>query len=181
MTHQVIELHFDKATSEKLFDIWKQLEQAGFGPLPAGSPHLSLASFGSGDPDKLASGMKQLVPSRSFQVSFGNVGVFLRQSCVVFLGIIPTFELNQLHKRIHDLALSAAKDLHPYYAPDQIVFHSTLANVERARLGVLMDVITTLDLPTHAVVEDMRLVEYFPATDLIVHPFIASLPDSGNL
>lgn len=127
-----IVLSFDPAADGHIRAIWKRLADAGLGdPVPAleaEGPHLSLAVFESGDKELLGSRIKALADKfEPIKIQFDAVSVFPGQSHVLFLPATVSRPLLDLHQACHTKIQALVKDWHPYYLPEQLLFHCTLA------------------------------------------------------
>ena len=168
MTHQVIEAQFDPATAGQLELARQKIYELGFGSLPAGIPHVSLSSFQNSQLKTWQECLPALATRAAIEVEFSYLGIFRGESFIIYMGIIPSRKLTALHEDVHRIGLLAAGELHARYYPDRITFHSTLAApVKREDLGVAIQLLTQFDLPRTGTLNNLALVEYFPAVTLL--------------
>ena len=156
--HHVVELRFDSQTEEMLRDAIMVFHQRGLCSKPLeGKPHVSLSSFATDKPIELI---------------FSYVGVFPGEMNVLYLGVTPNQPIRELHAKVHALASTHSKDLHPLYFPEVVVLHSTLcAPIALADLPRAIELAMTMKLPTSAYASSIALVEYSPAQVLVEFPF----------
>ena len=73
-------------------------------------------------------------------VTTTGLGLFTGKEPVIYISILKTLELIQVHQKIWNATRSDVEHLHPYYAPDQWAPHITLAlqDVTENNLGCAM-------------------------------------------
>ncbi len=121
----------DEVHNAKVRAIWQDLEQVcGLTAIKETPfPHFTLHLAQDYDLDKLADRMVEtaaLIPP--FRVRTNGLGVFTGALPVLFVPLVVTQELLDLHACLWRDAIALGSAVNPYYAPDTWVPHITLAN-----------------------------------------------------
>jgi 2'-5' RNA ligase len=166
--HGVVELHLDDAAVEKLRYAWHRLEAEGVDsqmPATGARPHVSLVAGAGLDFSRAAERLDALCArQRPLGIELPYLGLFPGEQCVGFLGVAQIQDLIDLHARVFEAVEGCFKEIHPHYRPPSIVLHSTLAlAIPREQLPTYWQVVNGVVLPNRALVEQIDLVEYFPA------------------
>jgi 2'-5' RNA ligase len=166
--HAVIELHLDDAAAEKLRYAWDRLEAQGIDagmPQSGARPHVSLV-VGSGlDYGEAKAGLKEVCARQGpLRIRFPYLGLFAHDPCVGFLGVAQTQDVMRLHAEIFSAVEACFEETDRNYGPPSIVLHATLAlAIPKERVPAYWEVVSSLALPRKTLVEQIDLVEYFPA------------------
>jgi hypothetical protein len=166
--HGVIELHLDDAAVEKLWHAWHRLETEGIDaemPKTGARPHVSLVVGTGLDFRKAEARLKQVCAKQApCSLEFPYLGLFPGDQAVGFLGVAQTQDLLRLHTEVFSAVEGCFQETHPHFQPSSIVFHSTLAlAISKRKVLSYWEVIDRLEFPGQALVEQIDLVEYFPA------------------
>jgi len=175
-----IELCLDEHAEARIREIWERIERAG---LPSRllefghTPHVSLgvcaelvdrAAFGARLAEFAAREPRQ-------HATFVSLGTFSNRQGVVFLGLINTRELIDLHARFDAVFAAAAREPWEYYRPGRWVPHCTLTTaLDPAQVASALRVCAEVPLPIQATLESVALVEN---PDGVVH---ARIPLTGR-
>lgn len=159
-----IELFLDDEADHRVRQIWTALDGHGvpaLGSVPGAGyhPHVSLSVFEGGDPAGTAEALRPiLATSVGMPLPLASLGFFLTDESVAFLGVIPSARFLALHHAVHSALEPSAADVWPYYHPDALVPHCTLATgvTDRARV---LEVVASFSLPVAARVAAANLIE----------------------
>ncbi|MFC4066660.1 2'-5' RNA ligase family protein [Actinoplanes subglobosus] len=159
-----IELFLDEHSDRLVRHIWAALDAHGVGSLGSrpGSgrhPHVSLSVFEHGDASTVSDVLRPMLADvAGLSLPLANLGFFLTDESVAFLGVVPSQRLLALHRQVHEAIEPIVEGVWPYYRPDALVPHCTLATGVTDR-AVVIDVVSGFTLPIHAVAASGRLVE----------------------
>jgi len=146
-----IELYFDKATEQKLFNVAKRVadEKLSTKFLEWKTrPHLTLACFNGVDEDKCIKLLDEFSKSHSRMPAYtAFVGMFT-DTKTIFVSPVINGSLLQFHRELHEYFKEFDKKGWEWYCPDRWVPHCTLA----------------------LTLEDEASV-FYKASDLILHEF----------
>lgn len=176
-----VELYLELNIEAQVYDIWQSLKAARISSFMVDGhfrPHISLGVCENIDKETyrphLESFADQLSP---FNVWLPNIGVFMGEKAVIYIGVTATQELLDLHARFYRAFGACALSQSQHYHVGQWVPHITLAmNVETKDLARAMNVVSapvkTL-LNRFVEVQQVGLVDtvtgetffYFPLTD----------------
>jgi hypothetical protein len=120
----------DPPTDRLVRDIWFAFERQ-FGWIGAQavlSPHFSWHVAEAYPFDRLKSGLMEIARQQSpFTINTAGLGLFLHPKPVLYLAIVVSPALLELHQTVHNFAETIASDSHNSYDPSQWVPHITLA------------------------------------------------------
>jgi 2'-5' RNA ligase len=159
-----VELFLDDQSTVQIRQIWAALDEHGITSL-AGipgtdyHPHVSLSVFDHDDAAGVADALRPvLAGSGGLPLSLESLGFFLTAESVMFLGVVPSARLLTLHHRVYETLDTVVGNVWPYYRPDALVPHCTLAVgvPDKARA---LEVVGGFALPIHARVAGAYLVE----------------------
>ena len=165
----VIELLFNPEAEAAIRDLWRRIADAGYPSSQDADgycPHLTLAVSDApafdvaGCQARLAGFARGWDP---FPIQLNHLGLFQTIENVVFLGVVPSQTLLDLHQAAFGLCQRLATDWRGYYAPSQWTPHVTLAfdlTPEQA-LGILA-LAWDMSLPIQAHARALQLVEVTP-------------------
>jgi 2'-5' RNA ligase len=127
--HSVVSL-LDSKHYELVKIIWQKLEKScglhGVGVTPF--PHFSWHAAESYPEPATETAVKYVAGRlRPFKVQTTGLGIFTGQRPVLYLALVKTEELTQVHKYIWQQVAKLPKSPTPYYAPQYWVPHITLA------------------------------------------------------
>ena len=175
-----IELCLDEHAEARIREIWERIERAG---LPSRllefghTPHVSLGVCAQLDPAAFAKRLAEFAAGQpKLHATLVSLGTFSNREGVVFLGVIATRELVEMHARFDALFAAGARDLWEYYRPGRWVPHCTLTTaLDREQVVSALRVCAEVVLPIQATLESVAIVEN---PDGIVH---ARIPLSGGV
>ena len=131
----------------------REVVSAASGPVQDAQPHVSLAAFDDGDmPAVEQILLHRLDAVRRLPLTLTSLGFFLTQESVAFLGVVPTARLLDVHRRVKEAITSVTTGFRPYYMPDALMFHCTIASGVRHHARVV-SAVATARLPMSATVE----------------------------
>ncbi|MEW6178882.1 MAG: 2'-5' RNA ligase family protein [Chloroflexota bacterium] len=165
----VVELYFDAVAEDSVRRIWKMIADAGISSSMldgAFRPHVSLGVSNQLNLNEACSAMASFAASVSpFTLTFSNIGVFPTTEGVVFLGATVTQQLLNLHAEFHHVFQKFANDQWDYYRIGKWVPHCTLAfGLPANKIADTVAVCQQAALPIQAQVEEIEVVEIFPAS-----------------
>lgn len=159
-----VEIYLDADSEERVASVWAALDARGIQPLgqvpdTEYRPHVSLAVFGNGDPDRLCAGLAPVMrPSMGMPLTLASLGFFVSDDLIAFLAVTPTERLLDVHRRVHVALEGVASDSWAYYEPGAFVPHCTLA-MGSDDAQVVVDAVSGDRLPIPAVAREAHLVE----------------------
>ncbi len=165
----VLELLFDPQAEALIRGLWQRISDAGYPSSRDADgyrPHLTLAVSDAPlfDVDGCRARLAELAQSwHAFPIQLNHLGLFQSMENVVFLGVVPSQNLLDLHRAAFGLCQRQATDWRGYYAPDRWTPHVTLAfdlTPEQA-LGILA-LAWDMPLPIRAHAHALLLVEVTP-------------------
>ncbi len=127
-----VELYFDGTTEQTITNIRKVIADAGYAPRKSSyryRPHVSLGIYEGIDLEEAEPVLQQFAESHpAFPVNFPNVGMFMAQNQVIFIGVTVTQHLLKLHKAFHDQFDVHTISVRDYYRPNRWTPHCTLVD-----------------------------------------------------
>jgi 2'-5' RNA ligase len=159
-----LELSLDERADDQVRQIWAALDEGGIRSLASVpgtrfDPHVSLSVFEHFDPAEVAEALRPLLAtSAGMPLSLALLGFFLTDEAPVFLGVVPSSRLLTLHHAVHQRIEPLVDSIWPYYRPDALVPHCTLA-MGVADKAKALQIVARFPLPIHAVVSGARLVQ----------------------
>lgn len=155
-----IELFLDEDADARVRRIWAALDEQGITSLDSdpGSdyhPHVTLSVFEDGDPAEV---LEALPLVAGLPLPLESLGFFPTEEAPFFLGVVPSARLLTLHQAVHRAIEPIVDRIRPYYRPDALVPHCTLAVgvTDRARA---LAIAARFPLPIPAVASGVHLVE----------------------
>lgn len=120
----------DEDAAVQVMRLWRQLNQAcgleGIFNFP--NPHFTWLVAADFSIEKVAASVGVIAEQTAdFQVRTSGLGIFPGESPVLYLPVIKSSPLMQLHQILWDQVLPAVENVSSYYAPEQWVPHITLA------------------------------------------------------
>jgi hypothetical protein len=175
-----IELCLDEQADARIREIWERIERAG---LPSRllefghTPHVSLGVCADLDRPSFTARLAEFAAREpKLHATFASLGTFSNRQGVVFLGLINTRELLDMHARFDALFAVTARDPWEYYRPGRWVPHCTLTTaLDPTQVAAALRVCAEVPLPIQATLESVAIVEN---PDGVVH---ARIPLSGKV
>lgn len=159
-----IELFLDETAEARIREIWERIALAG---LPSRllefghTPHVSLGVCAELDPVAFAAPLSEFASREPKpHATFVSLGTFSNRQGVVFLGLIATRELIELHARFDALFATAAHEPWEYYRPGRWVPHCTLTTaLDPTQVAPALAVCAGVPLPIQATLDSVGIVE----------------------
>ncbi|MEV6692302.1 2'-5' RNA ligase family protein [Micromonospora sp. NPDC051196] len=125
-----LELYLDTVATRRIRVLWDALEAEGVQSMRSlleqrHRPHVSLAVAPRFDPQQVAAALAGTTVAAPLRLSFQYAGQFVGR--VLWLGLVPTVELLEHHRRVHDRLAAAGIALTEHYRPGTWVPHCTLS------------------------------------------------------
>jgi hypothetical protein len=158
-----IELFLDETADSSVRQIWAALDDhiiTSLGRIPNSDyhPHISLTVFDSGDTQRVAETLRPVLESSvGLPLPLVALVVFLTEEAPAFPGVVPKYQLLTLHQEVHAAVPPQVEGTWPYYAPDCLVPHCTLATAGTDRRRVI-EVVSRSVLPINARASSAHLV-----------------------
>jgi hypothetical protein len=159
-----VELFLDEEAEQQVRRIWAALDRAGIsslGGIPDTHyhPHVSLSVFDQGEPARVVEALRPvLAGSAGLPLPLAPVGSFLTDEAVVFLGVVPSARLLGLHRAVHRVLEPLVDTVWPYYRPDALLPHCTLATRVTDPAAVI-EIVSRFPTPISAYASGAHLVE----------------------
>lgn len=159
-----IELLLDGHADQQVRQIWAALDEGGVQSL-AGipdahyHPHVTMSVFRHGDPAEVAEATRPLLAkSVGMPLPLAPLGFFLTDEAPAFLGVVPSSRLLALHRAVHQVVAPLVDDIWPYYRPDALLPHCTLAMGVTDKAKAL-NIVARFATPIPAIASGAHLVE----------------------
>lgn len=160
-----IELFLDEEADQRVRQIWAALDREGIRSLGGDlesdyRPHVSLSVFEQGDPTEVARILRPILRGCvGLPLPLVSLGFFPPAALVpVFLGVAPSARLLELHADVDQAIESIVDRIWPYYRPDALTPHCTLAK-DVAEKAKALEIAARFALPIEARVGSAHLVE----------------------
>ena len=146
-----LELHLDPTTEATVWELRRRLSTAGL-PTLAGTrerPHLSLVRFDVADAPHVGGALSRFAAGEPpLDLVFPCLGVFTRPATFVFLAPVPTTELLDFHRRVHEWVAGMGRVHADHYVPGHWVPHCSLTlPLEPEDLSKAMEVCRSIPFP----------------------------------
>ena len=140
-----IELFLDHDADARVRSAWARLDEHGVPSLATNEPaavyrpHVSLALFDDVvDPDPIGDACRAVTSAADrLPLVLPALGFFLTDEAPAFLSVTATSRLLDLHRRVAAAIRPHVTGSSPYYEPDALLFHCTLAIGVRDPAAVL--------------------------------------------
>ena len=141
-----VELNLELDIEAQIYDIWQTLKAARISSyMLDGSfrPHISLGVCEDIDRESYRASLESFANSVApFKVWLPNIGMFMQEQAVVYIGVTKTRLLFDLHERFTRDFGNCAINPNSHYHVNQWVPHITLAmEIDTANVSRMMDVI----------------------------------------
>jgi hypothetical protein len=125
-----LELYLDVEATRRVRTLWKALEGEGIPSLASlldqkHRPHVSLAVARQLAPDAVAAALDGFPVGRGLRVDLDFVGQFVGR--ILWLGVVPTAELLDHHRAVHERLAAAGVETWDVYQPGRWVPHCTIS------------------------------------------------------
>ena len=147
--------------AERLSDLWVDLSDR-FGVTASSRPHFSYhLAYQYGD-NALAAMAQLAAQTVPFTVTTSGLGIFGGSALTLFLNVVRSPELSQIHRRLWDLVEPHVDEPHPanrYYRPEAWTPHITLGTIPDAEtLGRVVTDLAPRDLQWEIPVDNIALL-----------------------
>lgn len=179
---------FSEESARPIRKIWDSLAEAGLSSFlknSGSSPGLTLGVFETENPDRLVSLARVLAADmRPIEVSSWGLGSFPTVPAHVFLGMVVSRELTELHSLFLNMVSASGLEVSPLYARGAWVPHSTLAiRCDLNEIPKIMAACLNHETRISARIDSVALVEIgsareicrFPVSEVRSGAFAASL------
>lgn len=170
MAYAVI-LTFDRKLAQKIKKIERIFEEGKIGTTASQvnlDPHITMANFEKADEHILIETVSQLKAIR-FPVTLIPFGSFLLRKIVLFLNVVPTLDLLNLHNEYFTLLSKKKMKSDRLYSPDFWMPHCSLSiEIEPEKYFQGIDIITEYHDVLKGQVHEIKLMKYFPTTEVLV-------------
>lgn len=129
---------------KKVEDLWEELEEkhglTGIKVTPY--PHFSWQIAEDYNLEKLKNIVQEITSDTApFTVHTGGIGIFTGPKPVIFISVVKSQALMDLHAKIWEKAKNAGRDFSPLYSPDTWMPHISLAyeDVNESNISAVMD------------------------------------------
>ena len=159
-----IELLLDADADAQVRAAWARLDAAGIRSLgtrddAAYRPHVSLAVFDDVAPSAIEAACRDLTPpGDGVPLVLSALGFFLTDEAPAFLAVTASRRLLDLHHEVVETTRPLVTGSWPYYEPDALLFHCTLATAVPDR-AALVRALDGFELPVIANGESLHLVD----------------------
>lgn len=140
----------DESHSRTVVEIRRRLnDELGIRtPIHNHYPHFSYQVANQYDDEKLARVIRRLSKEQEpLTVRTNGIGVFSdSEPFIVYVPLVRDAQLSQFHERVWDRTTSAGTGFQSYYRPDHWTPHVTIASVEKADLGGVVDLMSEYSL-----------------------------------
>jgi len=126
--HGIVSL-LDNEHYQLVEDLWAELERefSVHGVYITPYPHFSYHVAQHYDVDELESILKRITSNiTTFQVRTGGLGIFTGVSPVLYIPVVRSQELTELHQELWEVIPTADSGVQEYYHPDQWMPHITI-------------------------------------------------------
>jgi 2'-5' RNA ligase len=161
-----IEMCFDEESDRRVRAVWQRIADAGLPQpmleLPGAKPHVSLTALERlADPGAFAARLAELAASEPpLAIRMASAATFATAEGVLYLGVVATRELLELHARFYAHFERELQSANPWYRPSQWVPHCTLSlGLTGHQIGAALESCLVGVLPLDATLESVELVE----------------------
>ena len=173
-------MFLDADAEARIREIWERIAAAGLPSrlLDLGhTPHVSLGVCARLEPLAFSARLAEFAACEPKpHATFVSLGTFSNRQGVVFLGLIATPELIDLHARFDALFSASAHELWEFYRPGRWVPHCTLTTaLDPKQVAPALELCAAVPLPIQATLESVGIIENPEGT---VH---ARLPFTGRV
>jgi len=154
----------EEQAAVRVMRLWRELNEAcgleGIFNFP--TPHFTWFVAEKLDIQEVKSSVQKLSEEiQTFEIRTYGLGVFPGDQPVLYLPIVRTIDLIQLHQKIWDLVLPFSVEASTYYSPQLWMPHITLAlmDLTQENLSCAIDSIAFEPIEIHSEVDNLALVE----------------------
>lgn len=166
-----VELFLEEKSAAEVRNVWQQLAEAGVSSSMVEKPfqpHMTLAVFDEiRRPDYVRAASEFAKHAVPIEINVPNLGVFLNETGVVFLGVTVTWRLIELHEWFHGTLKNYVNHVWAHYLPGSWVPHVTLAfNLEVDRIPKAIEICQSFALPFNAKTDRIAIVDTLTGEEL---------------
>lgn len=128
-----IEMFLDDHADRQVRQIWAALDEGGIPSLASEPgadyhPHVTLSVFDCQDVGKVAKHLRPILAETvGVSLPLAALGFFLTDEAPMFLGVVPSPRLLELHHAVHEATEPLVDRIVRYYRPGALMPHCTLA------------------------------------------------------
>jgi hypothetical protein len=159
-----IELFLDDLADRQVRQIWAALDAGGIPSLASAPdadyhPHVTLSVFDCEDVGNVAKHVRPILAETiGVSLPLAALGFFLTDESPMFLGVVPSPRLLELHRAVDETVEPLVSSVSPYYRPGALLPHCTLAMRVRDRARA-HGIAARFPAPTSAHAASARIVE----------------------
>jgi len=144
-------------------DLWAELERefSVRGVYITPYPHFSYHVAQHYDVEKLEPILKRITSNiTTFQVRTSGLGIFTGTSPVLYIQVVRSLELTQLHEELWRELSTVGSGIQQYYHPDQWMPHITIGfgDINKDKLSQIMPVLATRDFTREITIDNIALI-----------------------
>ncbi len=153
----------DKDHYQLIEDLWAELEREFSirGVYITPYPHFSYHVAQHYDVEKLEPILKRITSNiTTFQVRTSGLGIFTGTSPVLYIQVVRSLELTQLHEELWRELSTAGSGIQQYYHPEQWMPHITIGfgDINKDKLSQIMPVLATRDFNWEITIDNISLI-----------------------
>jgi len=160
--HGIVSL-LDSKQNQLVEEIWAELERefSVQGVYITPYPHFSYHVAQAYDIDKIAPVLQRITSNiTTFNVKTGGLGVFTGTSPVLYIPVVRSLELTQLHEELWQEISPVSSGVQEYYNPDQWMPHITIGfgDISKDKLSQMISLLAERDFNWEITVNNIALI-----------------------
>ena len=160
--HGIVSL-LDKEHYQLVEDLWAELERefSVHGVYITPYPQFSYHVAQDYNVDELESILERITSNiTTFQVRTSGLGIFTGASPVLYIPVVRSRELTELHEELWETISTAGSGIQEYYHPDQWMPHITIGfgDINKDKLSQIMPVLATRDFHWEITIDNLALI-----------------------
>src|SRR5712691_6731205 len=160
--HGIVSL-LDSKQNQLVEEIWAELERefSVQGVYITPYPHFSYHVAQAYDIDKIEPVLQRITSNiTTFNVKTGGLGVFTGTSPVLYIPVVRSLELTQLHEELWQEISPVSSGVQEYYNPDQWMPHITIGfgDISKDKLSQMISLLAERDFNWEITVNNIALI-----------------------
>ncbi len=160
--HGIVSL-LDSKQNQLVEEIWAELERefSVQGVYITPYPHFSYHVAQAYDIDKIAPVLQRITSNiTTFNVKTSGLGVFTGTSPVLYIPVVRSLELTQLHEELWQEISPVSSGVQEYYNPDQWMPHITIGfgDISKDKLSQMISLLAERDFNWEITVNNIALI-----------------------
>ncbi len=160
--HGVVSL-LDKEHYQLVEDLWAELERefSVHGGYITRYPHFSYHVAQDYDVDELEPILERITSNiTTFQVRTSGLGIFTGASPVLYIPVVRSRELTELHEELWETTSTTGSGIQEYYHPDQWMPHITIGfgDLNKDNLPQIIAALATRDFNWEITIDNLALI-----------------------